>query len=164
MIIGVISDTHLKKATTEFMNLVKDRFEDCDLVVHAGDFTDPSVYFYLNRAMQGKLIAVCGNMDPPELRKQLPERIVFEKFGFKIGLIHGWGGPRDLEERIDRVFRDDGVCCIIYGHSHNSSNYRVDDILFFNPGSPTDRYFAKGTSIGYLTIQDDKISGEIVPI
>lgn len=164
MLIGVISDTHLKRVTAEFTSLVEDRFSDCNIVVHAGDFIDPSVYFYLNRLTEGNLIAVCGNMDPPELRRQLPERIVFERLGIKIGLIHGWGGPLDLEERIQRVFRDDGVRCIIYGHSHCSANHSVDDILFFNPGSPADSYYARNRSFGYVTIQDNEITGEIIPI
>jgi uncharacterized protein len=164
MLIGVISDTHLEHVTVEFTRLVTDRFLDCDLVVHAGDFTDPAIYFYLKKATKDKLIAVCGNMDPPELRKLLPERIVFEKKGIKIGLIHGWGSPRDLEERIQGVFREDGIRCIIYGHSHNVANHAVDNILFFNPGSPTDRSYARERSIGYVTIQDDIISGDVIPI
>jgi putative phosphoesterase len=164
MRIGVISDTHLTYVTEEFMSLVEDRLSDCDMVVHAGDFTNPAVYFYLNKITAGNLAAVCGNMDPPELRRLLPERIILEKLGIKIGVTHGWGGPQDLEEKIAKLFQDDGVRCIIYGHSHNGANHKVDNMLFFNPGSPTDKYHAKMTSIGYLTIQDEEISGEVVPI
>jgi len=160
--IGVISDTHLDGVIREFTNLVKSRFLDCDFLVHAGDFTDPDVYFYLHKVTKGNLIAVCGNMDPPELRRLLPERIVFEKLGIKIGLIHGWGSPLDLEKRIQRVFYDDDVRCIIYGHSHNSTNHIVDDILFFNPGSAADRYFTKRSTIGYVKIQKNEITGKVV--
>jgi putative phosphoesterase len=161
MIIGVISDTHLDTVTKEFASLVKNRFLNCDILVHAGDFTDPDVYFYLHGLTGGNFISVCGNMDPPELRRLLPERIVFEKLGIKIGLIHGWGSPLDLEKRIQKVFYNNDVRCIIYGHSHSSTNHLVDNILFFNPGSPTDRYFAKSRSIGYLTVQKDEITGEV---
>jgi uncharacterized protein len=164
MRIGVISDTHLAYLTEEFISLVEDRFSDCDMVVHAGDFTSPAIYFYLNKVTAGNLTAVCGNMDPPELRKLLSERIIFEKLGIKIGVTHGWGGPQDLEKKVVKLFQDDKVRCIIYGHSHNGANRKVDNMLFFNPGSPTDKNYAKITSIGYLTIQDDEISGEIVPI
>jgi len=164
MLIGVLSDTHLKRVTSEFKGLVEDHFTKCDLIVHAGDFVDPSVYFYLDKTSEGKLIAVCGNMDPPELRNLLPQRLVFERLGFKIGVIHGWGSPRDLEARILRVFVGDDVRCIIYGHSHNGINHTVDNILFFNPGSPTDNYFAKSLSIGYIQIQKADITGEIVAI
>lgn len=164
MLIGILSDTHLKYVTTEFKRLVKDRFSGCDVVVHAGDFIDPAVYFYLNKVTEGELIAVCGNMDPPELRKLLPQRLIFERLGVKIGVIHGWGSPRDLEKKILRVFDGSDVRCIIYGHSHNGANHTVDNILFFNPGSPTDNYFAKSLSIGYVKIQKDQITGEVVLI
>jgi putative phosphoesterase len=164
MRIGIISDTHLSSLTGDFITLVKERFSECDMVVHAGDFTSPEVYWYLNEQTSGNLMAVCGNMDPPELRKLLPERMIFEKSGIKFGLIHGWGGPHDLEQRIARRFSDEGVNCIIYGHSHNGVSHKRDDILFFNPGSPTDRYHAKMNSIGYVTIENGEIFGEIVPV
>jgi len=164
MRIGVISDTHLPYLTKDFMDLVKDRFAGCQLVVHAGDFTSPEVYYYLNEIASGNLVAVYGNMDPPELRKLLPEKRIFEVLGVKIGLIHGWGAPYDLEEKIKGLFHAEGLKCIIYGHSHNSTNHKQGDVLFFNPGSPTDRYHAKVNSIGYLIIQYDEIKGEIIPV
>lgn len=164
MKIGVISDTHLSSLTGDFIALVKDRFSDCDLVVHAGDFTSPEVYRYLNEQTAGNVIAVHGNMDPPELRKLLPERRIFEKSDIKFGLIHGWGAPYDLEERIAGLFSNEGVRCIIYGHSHTGVSHKRGGILFFNPGSPTDRHFTKSNSIGYIMIQDGEITGEIIPV
>ena len=164
MRLGIISDTHLSSLTGDFIALVKDRFSECDMVVHAGDFTSPKVYRYLKEQTSGNLIAVHGNMDSPELRKLLPEQLVFEKLGIKIGLIHGWGAPSDLEQRIAMRFSDKGVSCIIYGHSHNGANHIRDDILFFNPGSPTDRHYAKMNSIGYVTIENGEIAGEIVSV
>ena len=164
MKLGVISDTHLATLTGDFMDLTKERFGSCDMVVHAGDFTTPEIYLYLNELTSGNLIAVHGNMDPPELRKLLPEQVVFEKLGVKIGLIHGWGAPSDLEQRIAKRFSDQGVSCIIYGHSHNGANHKHNDILFFNPGSPTDRHYAKMNSIGYVTIENGEIFGEIIAI
>lgn len=164
MRIGILSDTHLPYLTKQFISLVQKHFSDCQLIVHAGDFTSPELYYYLNEISSGNLIAVCGNMDPPELRKLLPEKRVFQVSGLKIGLIHGWGSPYDLEERIDRVFSTEQLDCIIYGHSHNGANRIRDNVLFFNPGSPTDRYHAKVNSIGYLLILHDKIKGDIVPV
>lgn len=164
MVIGLISDTHLSRLTEDFRDLIRDRFSDCDMVVHAGDFTSPEVYSYLQEVASGNLIAVCGNMDPPELRKILPQKTVFEKMGIKFGLMHGWGSPHDLEEKIGEQFINDGVQCIIYGHSHNGVNHNRGEILFFNPGSPTDKHFAKSNSIGYITIENGEIRGEIVPV
>jgi len=164
MRIGIISDTHLSSLTGDFIALAKDRFSDCDMVVHAGDFTSPEIYYYLNELTSGNLIAVHGNMDPPELRKVLPEKVMFEEQGIKIGVIHGGGAPHDLEERVAHAFLNEGVGCIVYGHSHNGANHKHNDILFFNPGSPTDRYHAKTNSIGYVTIEHGEIFGEIVPV
>jgi len=39
-----------------------------------------------------------------------------------------------------------------------------NNILFFNPGSPTDKFFTDKNTIGYLYVDKDKIWGEIVPI
>jgi putative phosphoesterase len=164
MRLGIISDTHLSFLTNDFISLVDERFAACDMVVHAGDFTSPEIYRYLHEQTSGNLMAVYGNMDPPELRKLLPEQVVFEKSGITFGLIHGWGGPHDLEERIARRFSDENVNCVIYGHSHNGVSHKRDDILFFNPGSPTDRYHARMNSIGYVTIENGDIVGEIVPL
>lgn len=164
MLIGVISDTHLSRLTKDFRDLVRDRFLDCDMVVHAGDFTSPEVYSYLHEVASGNLIAVCGNMDPPELRKLLPQKTVFEKGGITFGLMHGWGSPHDLEVKIGEQFINDGVQCIIYGHSHNGANHNRGGILFFNPGSPTDRHFATSNSIGYITIENGELVGEIVTV
>jgi putative phosphoesterase len=164
MRLGIISDTHLSSLTSDFVALVEDRFAGCDMIVHAGDFTSPEVYFYLKELTSGNVIAVHGNMDPPELRKLLPEQVVFEKLGIKIGLIHGWGAPSGLEQRISGRFSEEGISCIIYGHSHHGVSHKRDDILFFNPGSPTDRYHAKMNSIGFMTIENGEVFGEIVPI
>ena len=164
MRIGIISDTHLSSLTGDFIALTKDRFADCNMVVHAGDFTSPEIYCYLKELTSGNLIGVHGNMDPPELRKLLPEKVIFEQQGIKFGVIHGGGAPHDLEKRVAQAFLNEGVACIFYGHSHNSANHKHNDILFFNPGSPTDRHYAKMNSIGYMTIENGEIFGEIVPL
>ena len=163
MRVGVISDTHLSSLTGVFISLVKERFAECDMVVHAGDFISPEIYWYLHEMTSGNLIAVYGNMDPPELRELLPEWQIFEESGVTFGLIHGWGGPSDLEERIAGRFSGEKVDCIIYGHSHNGVSHKRGDVLFFNPGSPTDIYHTEMNSIGYLTIENGELVGEIVP-
>ena len=161
MLIGVISDTHLRHPTTSFINLINSLMKDCDLLVHVGDFTSVAVYMFLHEVTAGHLIAVCGNMDPPELRKIIPQKIVFKKEGVRFGVIHGWGGPNDLEEKIMPLFQNDDVSCIIYGHTHMSVNHILGETLFFNPGSPTDKYHANDNTIGILRVNDDRVAGEI---
>jgi putative phosphoesterase len=78
---------------------------------------------------------------------------------FKIGLTHGDGAPQGIVERVKHHFTD--VDAIIFGHSHQPLNEQRDGILFFNPGSPTDRIFAPYTSIGILEV-NDTITGRII--
>lgn len=164
MKIGVISDTHLGEVTKEFKDLVEECFVGCDYLFHLGDFTSLAIYEFLKEFMRGRIAAVCGNMDPVAVRRVLPERQVLEFEGVRIGLAHGWGAPHDLEERLERLFRDEGVHCIVYGHTHNGANHSRGDVLFFNPGSPTDRVFATVNTVGYLEVSEGKISGRLVEV
>jgi hypothetical protein len=161
MVIGVISDTHLIHPTKSFVNLVNNLIKDCNLLVHVGDFTSLAVYMFLHEATAGHLVAVYGNMDPPELRKIIPQKKVFKKDGVCFGVIHGWGGPDNIEERIIPAFQSDDVRCIIFGHTHKSVNHVLGETLFFNPGSPTDKYHARENTIGILNVGQDRVSGEI---
>lgn len=156
MKIGVISDTHLHQMTPELAEVMKGPFKDVEMVLHAGDLTELEIL----KAFPGvELLAVCGNMDSPAVRKQLPARRVFQAGRFTIGLVHGWGGPRGIEERIAREF--EGTDCIVYGHTHTSSCRRREGLLFFNPGAFGAGAFAAGSnSVGVLDA-GETLSGQI---
>lgn len=158
MKIGVLSDTHLKEPNAEFKKTVELYFKDVDKIFHAGDFVDWSVAEYLSGLKE--LIAVCGNMDPYQVRKVFPQKRVIELGGFRIGLIHGGGAPFGIESRIQGEF--DETDAIVYGHTHTPANHEVKNIYFFNPGSPT-RSFWHGATLGILHI-GGKIEGEIITI
>jgi len=158
MKIGVLSDTHLREPHSEFKKMIEFYFRDAEKIIHAGDFVDPSVAEYLSG--QRELIAVCGNMDPIEIRKIFPKKRVFELEGFKIGLIHGGGAPFGIESRIQEEF--DEVDGIVYGHTHVPANHLGKKIFFFNPGSPT-RSLWHSPTLGILNI-GDKIEGEIIKV
>ncbi len=158
MKIGVISDTHLKEPHPEFKKVIEFHFRDVDKILHAGDFIDWGVAEYLSSVKE--LIAVCGNMDPPEIRKAFPYKRIIEIEGFRIGLIHGGGSPFGIESRVKEEF--DGVTTIVYGHTHTPTNHRVKNILLFNPGSPT-RSFIQRTTLGILHIGAE-IEGEIIMV
>lgn len=158
MKLGIISDTHLNAGDEWLEGLVARYFHDVDAVLHAGDIVDGSVL----DAFGGRdVIAVCGNMDPLSLRKTLPAKLIMEINGHRLGLIHGWGSPWGIEERILREF--EGVDCIVFGHTHAAQVEYRGDVLFFNPGSPTDKRFASETSIGILDI-GTTIEGTIVSL
>jgi len=154
--IGVISDTHLDEASDKLKAVVERYFADVDLVVHAGDLVDLSV---LEIFHPRDVKAVCGNMDNSRVREKLPEQLIFEIKGFKFGLIHGWGSPRGLEERLKARFGD--VDCVIYGHTHQPANVKKDNVLFFNPGSAAQRHFLTSRTVGILEIDRD-ITGNII--
>jgi hypothetical protein len=156
--IGVISDTHLEDYDDKMRKRIAEHFSDVDMILHAGDMVDLRVL----DIFRGKEIkAVCGNMDNYSVREKLPENLLFEIKGFKFLLIHGWGSPLDIEERISAGFKN--VDCIVYGHTHKPANHKKDNVLFFNPGSAVDRYFASSRTIGILEI-DKSIAGRIINI
>lgn len=158
MKIGVISDTHLNISDDRLEKIVEDHFHDVGLILHAGDIVDLEV---LDVFGDKEVYAVSGNMDHASVRDIFPEKRVVEIEGRRIGLIHGWGSPAGLEEKLLREFED--VACIVYGHTHRAANAVRDGVLLFNPGSPTDRRFAKHNSVGILDIGEE-IEGTIITL
>jgi len=149
MKIGVISDTH----ATSFDQLpdqILRTLAEVDLIIHAGDFVARDVLDGLKRL--GEVKAVAGNMDSEEVKRILPEKEILIIEGKRVGIIHGWGSPYGIDDRVGGMFDD--VDIIVYGHSHYSQNEMKKGILFFNPGQ------AKN-SFGILTIGQE-VSGEII--
>ncbi|MGV8059626.1 MAG: metallophosphoesterase family protein [Smithellaceae bacterium] len=154
--IGVISDTHLSGYDERLKKIVNEHFGDVDIIIHAGDLVDLRVL----EIFAGKEVkAVCGNMDYPSVKEKLPDRLLFEIKGLKFGVVHGWGAPDGIEERI--LAKTGNLDCIVYGHTHKPACHKNDGVLFFNPGSPTDKRFAAYRSIGILEI-DKGIAGRII--
>jgi putative phosphoesterase len=154
--IGVISDTHMGQPTQELRALLQGSFKEVETILHAGDLTELAVL----EAFDGKnILAVCGNMDSPAARKQLPTHRVFRAGKFTIGLIHGWGGPQGIEGRIAKEFEN--VDCIVYGHTHTPLQREMEEIVFFNPGSFGGRRGGSPRSVGILTL-GEAISGQII--
>jgi uncharacterized protein len=156
--IGVISDTHLDDYDYEMEKRIREYFRDVDMILHAGDMVDIRI---LKIFGDREVKAVCGNMDNQTVRQKFPEHLLFEIKGFKFLLVHGWGSPWGLEEKISARFKD--VNCIVYGHTHKPANHKKDNVLFFNPGSAVDRFFNSSQTVGILEIDKD-ISGRIIKI
>ena len=65
---------------------------------------------------------------------------------------------------MDRLKKEFGkVDVIVFGHTHSSQNEIKNGVLFFNPGSVTDKVFAKENSYGILEI-NSSIKGRIVKL
>ena len=177
MKIGVISDTHIagsglhpKKLASRLINqvsadaeglvsLVRPHFAGVDLIIHAGDFVCREVIAALEQL--APVEGVAGNMDPPEIAARFPARHTVQAAGFNIGIVHGYGPPNGLEQKLRREFN--GLDCIVFGHTHIPFVGQVDGVLMFNPGSPTDKRFAANHSIGILHLED-KIRVELIPL
>lgn len=157
MKIGVISDTHIPVNAEEIPRKILEDFKGAELILHAGDLVELYVLDVLKEIAEVK--TVFGNMDSPQVRKALPQKEIIEIKNFKIGLIHGWGAPDQLRGMVRKEFEN--VDVIVYGHSHSPLNESIEDVLFFNPGSPTDKEFAPYNAYGILEI-DDTIRGKII--
>jgi putative phosphoesterase len=159
MKIAVLSDTHVPFAAKVLPGDIYNHLEQADAIIHAGDYQVVSVIDALQSI--APFYGVCGNMDGNEIRQRLPQRRVIKIGRFAIGVMHGWGSPAGLEDRILASFKDDRIDVLIYGHSHRAQLENRGSILIFNPGSPTDNRFSQFQSMGILTV-DEKITGEIL--
>jgi len=102
---------------------------------------------------------VRGNCD--EAAPDLPEKRIYEAAGFRIGLIHGWGGPDGIVSNVLSSFADVPLDALVFGHSHYPLCRQNGHVLLFNPGSATDRRAAPFHSVGILTLAE-KLTGQIV--
>lgn len=161
MMIGVISDTHIPFSSKDIHPEVKKTFASCDLIIHAGDMVEASVLKELREISETK--AVCGNMDSDELKKMLPESIVFEFGGKKIGVVHGKGTGKSILEWV-KIFFGSKLDIVIFGHSHTPFIEKIGGTLFFNPGSATDTIFSKKRTYGLIHIEDNDVRGEILDV
>lgn len=159
MKIGVISDTHLSKPTEALHYINEKIFADVAMVLHAGDLTRLAIL----EAFSGKdVIAVAGNMDRHDVTAKLSQKELIEIEGYRIGLVHGWGSPKALEDRVFNCFQQ--VHAIVYGHTHRASNRLRDGVLMFNPGAFSGTFlWGRDRSVGILTVNDG-IKGTLVQI
>ncbi len=156
MKVGVISDTHIPNRAKKIPGKIIELFSDAALILHAGDIVDKSVIEELETI--AKVEVVKGNMDEPDI--PFPVKKVLNVEAIRIGLIHGFGSPFGIRNRIRKEF--DEIDIIVYGHSHKPYNKTENGVLFFNPGTPTDKIFALYNSVGILEIKGDSVKGQII--
>ena len=160
MKIVIISDTHAD-SIDNLPRRVLDELSGADMIIHAGDFTSKRLVDALHRI--GPFRGVYGNIDGPEVRKELPAIDTIQAEDFMIGVNHPaeGGSPLTLEHRLRPKFPQ--VQAIVYGHSHRTKNDFRDGVLWFNPGSATGKFPATKKTYGILTV-DNEIRGEIISL
>ena len=158
MKIAVMSDTHSRELPRQLL----DEISHVDLIVHVGDFCLLRDYLDLKKLKDVK--AVCGNMDDVDLCRELPAQTTFTCGKKTIGLFHGEGQGNAVLPKVQAKFKGKKVDAVVFGHSHYPFNEEINGILYFNPGSPTDKAFAPYCSYGILEIDDSGIKGRIVKV
>ena len=171
--IGVISDTHLSESGRRGIpDRVYDYFRGVDFIIHAGDFTARRATNDLEKI--APVVGVRGNNDPAHLELPRTRRIEVEKVA--IGLCHGDRGIDNTFQRpldqfsgnsmtaanaLSQFEFEDDVSVLIFGHSHNPmlTWHRLAgrEMLFFNPGSPTDKRWGPFYGCGLLQIDGESV-------
>lgn len=141
----VISDTHLPAfnspedrkidAFSVFPEILRNKLDEADIIVHAGDFESDDAY----EAFQGtgKLKAVHGNRDTAMIQKTLPERLIFEECRIKFGVVHEAGISLNDNTARWYILKEMDVDVLIYGHIHTPSIDEYEGKFLICPGSPT---------------------------
>lgn len=147
---GLIADSHVGEFLDALPAGVMDALDGCDLLLHAGDLSVPSVLDDLGAL--APTFAVRGDHDRLD-DLALPETLVATVAGRRIGLVHGTLGPitdaavvsahvvagrrlaydGDLHARLLR--RVGPVDCLVYGHWHEPRSAMVDATLCVSPGA-----------------------------
>jgi len=154
----LISDTHLE--TENIPQYLAGIIEDYDLIVHAGDFS--SMAFYRALESTGKLRAVHGNTDVKELQELLPEKLVFEAEGIKIGVVHEGALSIVDTTPLRYLALEMGVDVLVFGHLHRPLIEKTD-VLLICPGSPTKPRMSDPCAVE-LVIDKGSVSTNIVEI
>jgi putative phosphoesterase len=136
VLVAVISDTHLPRGARRIPEACTDSMRAADLIVHAGDFTEPEVLQDLE-ALGPPVAAVHGNVDAQELQRRLPEARLVDAGGAKLAIVHDAGPATGRLERLRARFPD--ADAVVFGHSHIPLHEERDGFQIFNPGSPTDK-------------------------
>ena len=166
--IGVLSDTHISNLSTiapnsAFKTTISAFIrENVDHIFHLGDFTSWDLYKELTETFgEDKVHAVRGNMDArdPHISEALPESKTLTLLGKSILLVHGWGGPLNMINRITQKFDLSQVGLVVFGHTHRHLITQKHGRWYFNPGK-----CQKGGSYGIIEIDSTEITPRIIQL
>lgn len=158
MLAVVIADTHIPRRAKALPEALTPHFGRADLILHAGDLMDPAILDEL--AAHAPVMAVRGNLDPPEAR--LPETLELDFGGAKVAVIHDSGQKRGRWNRMRRRFPEARV--VVFGHSHIPWLEDENGLLLLNPGSPTDRRRQPEFTFAMLHAEGGGVRAEILTV
>jgi putative phosphoesterase len=151
MLLGLLSDTHLAGADGRLEALLAGPLGPAEVLLHAGDYTGEGVLDHLEFADARPFYGVAGNMDLGPVARRLPGARMIDLGGLRVGLIHGWGPPLGLEERVLAAFPE-SPDLLVFGHSHQAYQGRRGRSLLINPGSAFDRRRAPRCTVALVEV------------
>ncbi len=161
MKLTILSDTHIRQGQSllsrlpgELVSILK----RSNIIIHAGDFESLECYNELHGL--GKLIAVHGDTDSPELIRLLPERRVIKVEGVKVGVIHKGQLTSENTDGLRYLAKEMGVDVLVFGHFHHPIAEKTD-VLLLSPGSATVPGIAEPSAIE-LEIVKNTVKGRII--
>ena len=148
--IGVISDTHglLRPEAVAALR-------GSQAIIHAGDVGRQEILAALEQI--APVTAVRGNIDTAPWARRLPVTNVLEADGSTIYVLHNVD-----ELDLDPVAA--GFDAVIFGHSHRPLIEWRNGVLFFNPGSAGPRRFNLPISMGWLLLDQGKLTAELIEL
>ena len=122
----VMSDSH---GDYDIVKDIKDRYQGkVDVIFHNGDSELKS-----SDPVWDGIYVVRGNCDYDD---GYPENNVVELNGITIAQTHGHLYQINfMWDRLDLFAQEAGADICLYGHLHRASAWRMEDIVFINPGS-----------------------------
>ncbi|MFP7494911.1 metallophosphoesterase family protein [Terribacillus saccharophilus] len=153
MRIIILADTHMPRMAKVWPSALLPDLQQADHIIHAGDFQDRRVLDSLSSF--APVSAVSGNIDSSDLIEELPKKQLLTFHGLKVGLTHGDGKGKTTEQRARAGFEGEAIDLLIFGHSHIPVHKEEDGLVFFNPGSPTDKRRQEKFSYGELIVNED---------
>jgi uncharacterized protein len=169
--IGLVSDTHMPDRCAALPSALFDVLQGVDLLLHAGDVGELGVLDRLSAL--APVVAVHGNDDTEDARRELPYQQVIAVAGQRIMLTHAHYPDRaqELESRRDDAWgpklerraafgRRAGASIVVFGHTHVPMARWYDRMLLANPGAiASPNYVTRQTlvSVALLFVRDDGV-------
>lgn len=155
MQVAVLADTHIKTSGKDLPRSAYDQIRRSDAIIHAGDLVNDII---LERLAQcAPVYAVMGNNDHGVA---LPLHLELEFKGTNVAVVHDSGPRHGRRDRMRHLFPKARI--VVYGHSHIPDCSDEEDLLLFNPGSPTDKRRQPDHTMGILRFNDGRFEAEIV--
>lgn len=143
MIIGVISDIH-----GYLPESVHTAFRDCNAIINAGDTCSTAVMAELESI--APTVSVYGNCDRHYDYGKTVHDVARPSFsGVRFYVVHR---PQDIPAELPK-----GTRVVISGHTHIPQQDEVGDVLYLNPGSPTDPRGGSEPSVMTLEVDEREV-------